>query len=69
MATPLNLYIIIANFINAKTETTEFKISSRIQNLFKFAPHSANLSRSERQILLTGLQQIGFFALAGAADI
>ena len=35
----------------------------------KFASRSANLPRSKRQILLAGLQQIGLFTLAGAADI
>ena len=35
----------------------------------KFTSRLANLLRSKRQILLTQLQQVGLFTLAGAADI
>ena len=63
----------ILNFRDLKIKRNTMQASPKLHLNFKFklkfASHSANLPRSKHQILLTGLQQIGLFALAGAADI
>lgn len=63
----------ILNFRDLKIKRNTMRASPKLRLNFKFklkfAACSANLPRSKRQILLTRLQQIGLFALAGAADI
>ena len=63
----------ILNFRDLKIKRNAIRASPKLRlNLkftLKFAPRSANLPRSKRQILLPRLQQIGLFAFAGAADI
>ena len=69
------LFYTLQHKIFSKTETTEFKIASRAKSPLKFKIYAqicavlGKFARPKRQISLTGLQQIGLFTLAGAADI